>query len=792
MLKNFFKITFRSLMKNKLFVAINILGLGIALACTIVAYLSWDFNNTYDVQHVNASKIYRINFVRTTNGFPRKNGISPEPLAKAIEGSISGIDEVVRFIPVGGNFKVGDDLFRTRLSTVDDNFLDVFTFPLLAGNKSALKEKGQIIISNKIKEKYFPEIDPIGELITYINNDKRLEFIIGGVYEKVPFNSSFTDVDAIVNYNNLYDIIDWDENDWSHFITTFITVNNSSAIPQIEQDLQQYVEIQNRAKEDYKVKEYYLDPFVGMAVRSEREDVWNHWTKQSLPTAAVYAPIVMAVLLLLLACFNFTNTSIAIASGRLKEIGIRKVLGSQRKQLVAQFLSENLVLALLALVTGILFAEFLVPAYNEMWPFLEINLNYLENIRFFGFLLGLLLFTGFIAGSYPAFYISNFKPAEILRGTLKYGKTSIFTRVLLTFQFAISLVAILSGIVFTQNAEYQKNYDIGFDGSSGISAWIENEDGYNAFYQEIKDNPKIISIAGARHSFTNSWYSDPIKYKEEELDVSLLNIGEDYLATTSATILSGRNFIKDSETDVQNSTIINEELVKIFGWEEPIGKRIILSDTIELFVVGVVKDVFLGGGLWNPVRPMLLRYAKPEDYRYITVKTKASDIKAVYEDMEEASKAVFPYKLPNVRYMSEEMAEVAMVNDNIRIMFIFLGIIAAILSAIGLFSLVSLDIIKRMKEIGVRKVLGASVFHIVNIINKRYVVIIMIASVLGSVMGYNMIDVLMGSIWTYYVPIGPLAFILSILLLVVIAMVTVGGKVVKAALANPSSILRDE
>ena len=178
MLKNFIKITWRSLMKKKLFVIINVTGLGVSLACGIVAYLSWDYNQKYDVQHVNADEIYRVNFVRITNGFPRKNGSCPQPLGKTIEGSISGVDEVIRFFPTGGNFRIKDDLFRIGVSAVDDNFLDVFSFPLVSGDKSALKEKGKIIISSEIKDKYFPDRDPTDELVTYINGTKRLEFCL--------------------------------------------------------------------------------------------------------------------------------------------------------------------------------------------------------------------------------------------------------------------------------------------------------------------------------------------------------------------------------------------------------------------------------------------------------------------------------------------------------------------------------------------------------------------------------------------------------------------------------------
>ncbi|MEN8248189.1 MAG: FtsX-like permease family protein [Bacteroidota bacterium] len=777
-------------MKNKLFVFINVIGLGIALACTIIAYLSWDFNVKYDVQHVNADKIYRINFVRITNGEPVKNGDCPQPLAKTIEGSMSGIDEIIRYSPTGGNFKIEEELFRTGVAAVDDNFLDVFTFPLVSGNKESLKEKGKIIISTELVEKYFPEGEAVGKLVTYMNNNKRLEFIVGGVFEKMPLNSSFQ-FDALVNYDNLFEVVDWEENDWAQFNTTFVTINNPKAIPQIEKDLQQYVEIQNRAKEDYKVNEYYLDPFVGMAIRAEREDIWNHWFRSSMPTAAVIAPIVMAGLLLLLACFNFTNTSIAIANRRLKEIGIRKVMGSQRSQLIAQFLSENLIMAFLALIAGLIIAEFLIPAYTEMWPFLHIEMAYTENIQFFVFLVILLILTGILAGSYPAFYVSSFKPSSILRGTLKYGGTSIFTRILLTFQFAISLVAIVSGFLFAQNAEYQENYDMGFDQKTVLFAWVNDEDGYNAFKQKLENYPKIKNIAGSTNNFTSSWYTDPVKFESEEIDVDILDIGDNYLATTSSTLVEGRDFIKDSQSDVENSVLVNEELVRIFNWEEPIGQRIIVKDTIELYVVGVLKDYYLRA-LWNPIKPALVRYTKPENYRYLVAQANVADIKDVKDYMDGVWKEVFPDQLSNVRYMDENMGDAGEVNANIRKMFVFLGLVAAILSAIGLFSLVSLDIIKRMKEIGVRKVLGATILNIVGIINKRYLIILLLASILGSGLGYLLTDMLMGSIWTYYLPIGPLAFIFSILILLLMALITVGGKVVKAAMANPAYTLRDE
>ncbi len=400
MIRNFLKITFRSLMKNKLFVFINILGLSIALACCIVAYLNWEYNMKFDTQHKNADKIYRINFTRITNGAPVKNGSCPMPLAEVIRQNFNQVGMVTRVYPAGGNFKVGDDLFRTELTAVDPEFFKMFTFNMLYGSGNSIADKSRIIISEEVVEKYFPDRnDPTGEMITYIGGDERIELIIGGVFEKPAQNSSFQ-ADAYVHFDNIFDVNDWDKNDWTLFNSTFITLDDPYLIPEVENQLQNYVEIQNRAKEDYKVAEYYLDPFEGMAVRAEREDIWNHWLHDSLPASAAVAPGIMAVLILLLACFNFTNTSIAIANKRVKEIGIRKVLGSGRKQLVGQFLGENVMLAFFALIAGIVIAAFLVPLYSGMWAFLDIRLNLLDNAVFLGFLVLLLLFTGIVAGYY--------------------------------------------------------------------------------------------------------------------------------------------------------------------------------------------------------------------------------------------------------------------------------------------------------------------------------------------------------------------------------------------------------
>jgi ABC-type antimicrobial peptide transport system permease subunit len=793
MFKSYLKITFRNLLKNKLFVFINILGLGIAIACCIVAFLNWNYNAKFDTYHADTDHVYRINFTRITNGHPIKNGDCPFPVGAQISTSSSKVDKVIRYLPIGGNFRIGDEVFRTNVAGVDPTFFEVFNFPLVSGSaEGQLKDKRSVLISTELQQKYFPnQNNPVGESLTYINGFKKIELQVSGVFEKPPKNTSFFS-EAYISYINALDISGEDEYNWAEFNSTFITIDDPSQVAEVESQLQDYVAVQNQAKPDYKVAEYYLDPFVGMAVRAESEDIWNHWFNQSLPSAAATAPGIMAFLILLIACFNFTNTSIAIANRRIKEIGVRKVLGSDQKQLIFQFLSENVLLVSLALITGLLISVFLVPAYSAMWPFLEIKLNLLENVDLLAFLGLLLLFTALVAGSYPAFYVSSFQPITILRGKVKFSGTNNLTRVLLTMQFAISLLAIISGFVFSQNAQYQENYDMGFNMESIIYANVKDEQGFVKMRNELMAFDKIKEIAGSGHSISSSWYTDPIKYESTEMDVCIFDIGSGYLSTIGATLLEGRDFMENSQQDKESSVIINQELARVLGWDKPVGKRIVLKDTIALNVVGLVKDIYFEGGLWDPLVPMLMRYVPQESFRFLSVRTDTENLSEVKALMDKKWQRVFPDELSTVSFMDEEKAGMRLVNTNIKVMFIFLGIVAVLLSVIGLFSLVSLNLIKRMKEIGVRKILGASVENISFKVSKEFIVILFIASILGSIGGYFLSDLLMSSIWAYHVPLQYLPFVISIIILFVASGLTIGGKVFRAASMNPAEILKDE
>lgn len=727
--------------------------------------------------------------------------MAPMPLAGYIKQNFKEVDKVVRYMSSYCDMRIGEEVFGDQTVFADSAFFDLFTFELKSGTFQNFYDKGKIFISDKVAKKYYNTEDAVGKALTQIVLGKDgvrrpKEFEVGGVFKKQPLNSSLG-FDVITLFDNFWDInLDQDlsETSWKKWSDVlFLKIGDPSKVADITRRLQQYVEPQNKAREDFKVTSYYLENFDGMMHRNRANPrVDNDYLGGGIPDEAVTVPGIMAVMLLLLACFNFTNTSIAISSRRLKEIGIRKVMGGMRKQLIIQFLGENLILCFLGLVAGLLIAEWLVPTYDSLWVWLELHLSYTENAGFLLFLVLLLVITAVIAGSYPSFYITSFEPVSILKGTARFGGTNWFTRFLLGGQFVISLVAIIMGVAFYMNGQYQKNYDLGFATSGVVSAWVNNEAGYNTYRDALSTNKDIKVIAGTKHHVANSWINDPVKFESIEKEVDIADIGDNYFEAMDMTLLSGRKFRNDSETDRKESVMVTEELVKQFGWkDDPIGKRLVWMDTVQYFVIGVVKDTYVRA-LWRPLQPMMFRYAPKEQYQQLIVKADLDKVVAVNEFMEKKWKEVFPNTIYSGQFIDQKLQETNEINKNVSIMFGFLGFFAALMTAIGLFTLVSLNIVKKMKEIGVRKVLGASIANIAGVINFEFIVNLGIATVIGGGLGFLAANWLMKAIWTYYLEMNFVTLALSVATMVAIAVMAVGYKTVSTASLNPTKTLRDE
>lgn len=792
MIKNYLLITFRSLFKNKLYIFINILGMAVAIACCIVAYFNFDFNQSFDSHHTQASTVYRVNSVREFQNELRSYGYVPIALGNAIRQNVTDVDAVVRYSPEGGNFRIGDELFNTDYITVDPAFFSLFTFQFTEGNGS-LKDKTEICISEELATKYFGKEKALGKSITQmLDSGKMKEFVVAGVFKKQPSNSSFGE-DAYIHYDNTFGSDpEYTENSWKFRNTLFVQVKNKARVAAIQAQLKPYTENNNKIREDFIIRDFELESFEGMAVRDSYTEKPGAWTRSGSPIAAVVGIGMMAIFVLLIACFNLTNTAVAISSRRLKEIGIRKVMGSSRKHLIFQFIGETTVVCFLALILGIFMGEFvLVPAFNNLWPDLKLVTNYFDKPDFLIFITGTLLFTSLLAGGYPAFYISNFQPTSILKGKLKFGGTNYFTRILLTLQFAISLIGIVCSFAFTENARFQREFDLGFNKNGLVFTYVANRSEYETFRNTLLDNPDVLSVAGSHHHLYSNFFNDPIKFEGKEIEVDILDVGDGYVETVGLTLREGRDFEPDSETDRKESVIITEGLARELGLKDPIGKQITWMDTVQYYVVGVVQDIY-NRGLWEQMEPVMLRYGSREIVNHILVKAKAEKLVAVNQFMESRWKELFPNRMYAGRYMDEEMVEANTVNNNIVIMFVFLGIVALVLSATGLFTMVSLNIIKKMKEIGVRKVLGASMGNISKVINKEFVVILLIASILGCLAGSWMSGMLMDSIWDYYQTATIAALLNSTLILLGTCVLSIGYKVYNTTRLNPAKVLRDE
>jgi len=790
MFKNYLKIAYRNLLKNKLYSLINIFGLSVAIACCIVAYLNHDYNVSFDMFHQNAEEIYRLKTVRVQNERERVWGNTPRPLGPALALDFPFIKKSARLTIATVVFKSGDKIFNEGVLHVDPEFFEMFSFPLKYGEASVLRDKNKIVLSEALAVKYFGEENPVGKQVTMRYRDGQpREFFIGAVAQKIPDNSS-VQFNALAALDILLDTgidkpNDW--SDWAHI--TFVQTSDPGQMASLAQKMDRYLAVHNSAvATDAQIKRFALEPLQGMAMRAleVRFDI----LKSAMHPAGMIAPSIIAVLLLLMACFNYINTAIAYSSQRLKEIGIRKVVGGVRRQLIWQFIGENLLLCFIALALGIALAEIFVPAYDSLWTYFELKLDYAQNRGLLMFLAGLLLFLGLVAGTYPAFYVSAFHPVAILRGKQKFGGTSWLSRSLLTFQFTISILTVIAGIVFVQNAGFLRHFDLGYGKDLVIVVPLREAKYYEPYKNAIAQNPELVSIGAAMSHVGFNWGNATVAHASQKVEATLLSVGYNYLETMQVRLAQGRMFDENLPTDLQNAVIVNQKLAAEFGWDNPLGQTVAL-DTLRYTVIGVVED-FYNDGVWRPIAPCLFRMSTPENLRHLAVRVPVENLTATNDFLRETWSRVVPDLPYEGFYQNEVMAEAIEVSDNIKTMFIYISVLAMVIAAMGLFALVSLNLARRTKEIGIRKVLGATMTNIMSLVNREFVLLLLAATVIASVAGYFAMQALLQSIYAYHVGFSALPFVLAGAMVFALAALTIGSQVLKVASANPVHALRYE
>lgn len=795
MYKSVLAIAFRTYFRNRTTVLISILGLGVAIACCISGYFNWKFKNDWDTHHVNSEKVYRIQFRSAESGLMIDYGVAPMALAEAIGTSLGGVSSVVRYFPSDREIRVGEKTFKSNLAYVDPAFFDLFTFPLLHGVASDLGDKNKIFLSEHAALRYFNAVDVVGRSISLSGDGAIHSFSVGGVFANQPLNSSFSS-DAILHYSNLENGQEaglFNTSGWDQWNTTFLKIDSPKLVPDVERGLQRFVAVQNKVRHGPRVSDFYLQEFSDMANRSaDKPGVRWQQLRYGVPDEAVSVPNITAFLLLLLACFNFTNTSVSIAGTRLREIGVRKTIGAGRWQIAFQFFVENLILCMMALLLGLAVTELIVPAYNGLWPFIKLEIRYFDDFYFMFFLIALLFLTALIAGSYPALYVSSFEALAILKGRASVRASGWFNRLLLGSIFMLSAMGVIFAVAFYGNSKFQADYDLGYATSGVMSITLDKPADFAVVKNFLSDYEDVVSVAGAESHISKGVFAQTARFGDVEKRVEEMRVGDNYLEALGMTINEGRGFQTGSETDRAGSVLVTQEFVRQLGWRDgAIGKRIVLGDSVGLRIVGVLRDVYTHS-VFEPVSPLVVRCAAPGAYRYAIVRSDPSRILQVERFAEQQWRRSFPGKLYDAEFVDVVRESTTRVNLNgVRIVG-SLAVFSLLISFTGLYTMASLNISRRTREIGIRQVLGATAGNIIAVINYEYFSLLTIAGVVGGVAGYFLVDLVMRTMWQYYlnISIGQLVCWLLFLLTAGFAILIV--KTLLISSTNPTRSLRSE
>lgn len=788
MIQSYFKIALRHLRRNGRYALINVLGLGAALAFCILSFTNYRYAHSYDQWHHDKERIFRVEVYKATNHL--LHGTCPATLAQAAPAEIPAVEAATRIDSRGVVVKRGDNVFNQQVHFVDNNFLSVFDFPLVTG-QARIDDPNALLISEEMAQKFFGTENPVGQtLLLYADLPQRKALTVSGVFKKIPKSSSL----QFQMLTHLDNQLEGDKpvryDSWKWFVdAAFVRLRNPADAPAVEQALQAYCTPQNQANPDWPVERYQLEALPEMALNA-RNVRWNNLSN-GIPPAAIWGNITIAIMLLLTACLNFANTTIAVGNRRLREMGVRKVMGGSQRQLMRQLLGEAFFVCLGAMAFGMLLVYPLADWYNSTWKHLELKISYADNPALIVFLAATTVLTTLLAGAYPAFYISRFNPSSIFRGTLRFGGASLFSRLMMGAQVAISLSAVVVGFSFARNAQVQRGADLGYARQSIVGVEAADAASMRTFENAIRRYPQVEATAATRHHTGFSYRQMEFKYQGTQQETRWFEVGRDYLPLMEMKILDGQGFPEQAETGEGAEVLVNETFVReVAGGANVIGQTL-QFDTAAYRVAGVVKD-FLTDSPFDPMTPAVLHLTAEKNLKYCIVKARPEDLRTVYGAMETEWKRLFPYKPFNGFYQSEVLAEALEVSDNIANTMLVFALVILMLTVSGLFAIVSLNAVRQYRGLALRRVLGATAGNIAYHLNRNFFYVLLGATAVGCLLGRVFALAMLNSIYKIHAGVqGPvLAFAAFTVLLVVGA--TVAVKVFQILKANLSEALKAE
>jgi len=790
MFRNFYKIVFRSMWRYKGYTLLNIFGMAVGLAAMVWGYQTYRFSLSFDNFHKDKDNVYRA--LTFQSGADGMRGIFPMAAVKQAQSEFAGIAETVRYDGRGLNVKYDkNEPFAEQAHFTDPAFFDLFNFPVVAGSNS-IADRNSVLITEAIAKKYFGKQDPLGKSLTfYSGDDYAMPLTVTGVLKDVPVNSTLQ-FGFITNFENYLkgDGSKILPDDWTWMLdAAFFRIPKASDVPLIAQSLKKYLPIQNKARLDWKASGFQ---FISLRENAVLDNISANNLGERPEDSATYGPFVLALLIFLSACLNFSNTTISHANRRLKEIGMRKVMGSSHRQLVIQLLLECCFIVCIAVLLSTVLNRFWFPAFNQMFNGVNIAADYFNDVSLLIFIGCAVLLTTLLAGAYPAFYISRFNPTSIFRGSVKFGGTNLFSRIMLGLQLCFAIITVIAGIGFARNSEFQKNYDYGYNIKNTIGAVVTDTTAFATFRNEVAAIPQVTALAGTRSHIGYGYRNVVAEAEGKKGETNFLEVGRDYIKTMELKMAEGREFDAQMEGDYTKSILITENLAANYGWKnkEALGKTIFI-DSLNYSVVGVLKDFQLDE-LFAPKEPVVMKLGKENRYQFLIIQSKISDLELVYAKTRDAWKKTFPMKPFTGFYQNEVTKEAYQTTNSIAKIFFWFAIISILLTATGLFGLVSLTIIKKMKEIALRKVVGARSGHILLLVNRGYFLVFIIGAAVGCYGGYALTKLLLDMIFGVNAGIAPSTLVNSVLVLFIIVAITSGFKVWQAIRTNPIKLLRTE
>lgn len=785
MWQNYLKIGLRNIARNWLASTISITGLVLAIGCAITTFIFADFMFHMDSFHANRENTYQIVRHMPEEDGEQIYGTSPLLLGAEIENSHPSVEAVTRMHHEYGYVRHGSNVFRDKVLFVDPSYFEMFSFPLERGDASRLKDKQAIFLNKNMAVKYFGDLDPIGKEMSIKFGDRVLLFDVAGIINQVPSNASFQPRIVVPLANYL--VLNQEAKDWSHLVNaTFVQLKDGSKPEELSSVLSNYSSLFDADNPKTPMSGYEMISLTNLSKRAEGIQDRVSFGNGRGGTIGI---AIMGFLLLLFACFNYMNIAVASATKRLKEIGIRKVMGSNKSGIIQQFLVENFLLCFFALALGAVVAYFIImPGFNYITP-IEVPFQFSSPLTAILFFASVLFATGFLSGSYPAFYISRFQPISILKGTLSIKTKNYFSRSLLTFQFFLAFTTIIGSFIFTDNAQFVKEKSWGYDPTGILSVRVPNV----VDLEKLKNKAGVLGGVSAVSSSKGQVGVVSPHFTFEEFDNKFKAITYDvrsgYLPLMDMTLVEGRFFDPSKEEAENTALVVNELFVQKMGWADGVG-RTVQFEGVNRHVIGVVKDFYHAFFDQDDQRPMLFtNNSRPHDF--LIIKTKG-DLMEVDALMAEAWHGVLPND-PYNSYVQSDLFDrhYTNVDNNISLM-LTVTIMTIVLSCLGLYGLLSFSLQKKVKEFSIRKVLGAEQFHIVKLANKEFLWVLIISFGIGAPCAIFLMDMVKVELFTIAKPfsIWPILAALGITFLTI--SLTVMGQVLKATRLNPAKILRSE